>query len=71
MIEVSKGVWVIGGCVYDFIVLEYCDVFKVFNEWICVGECGELEFDIIGYWGICCYMEFYVVFLKCLNGDFV
>ncbi|MVF14475.1 PAS domain S-box protein [Ketobacter sp. MCCC 1A13808] len=71
MIEVSKGARVIGGCVYDLIAPEYRDAFKAFNERICAGERGELEFDIIGYQGTRRHMESHAVALKRSNGDFV
>ncbi|RLP55060.1 MAG: PAS domain S-box protein [Ketobacter sp.] len=71
MIEVSKGARVIGGCVYDLIAPEYRDAFKAFNERICAGERGELEFDIIGYRGTRRHMESHAVPLKRSNGDFV
>jgi PAS domain S-box-containing protein len=48
---------VVGKSVYDLIALEDRDRFKAFNESICRGEQGSLQFDIIGLEGKRRHME--------------
>jgi PAS domain S-box-containing protein len=38
---------VIGGSVYDLVAPEFREAFRSFNEMVCSGERGSLEFDII------------------------
>ena len=47
----------IGKNVYDLIAPEDRDRFREFNERICQGEKGSLEFDIVGLQGARCHME--------------
>ena len=48
---------VLGKCVYDLIAPEHRDAFRAFNERICRGEKGSLEFDIVGLHGSRRHME--------------
>jgi PAS domain S-box-containing protein len=48
---------VTGGCVYDLIAPEHREKFRKFNERVCRGERGTLEFDIIGLEGTRRHME--------------
>jgi len=48
---------VVGGSVYDLIAPESRDSFIAFNEAVCRGEKGSLEFDIIGLDGQRRHME--------------
>ena len=48
---------VVGGSVYDLIAPEDRDRFKAFNQSICRGEQGSLQFDIIGLEGKRRHME--------------
>ncbi len=60
----------IGQCVYDIIAPEFRDAFKAFNDRICRGERGTLEFDIIGLKGTRRHMETRAVPLPASNGGF-
>ncbi|MBX0297540.1 MEDS domain-containing protein [Haloarcula nitratireducens] len=51
MVEAESGSDVIGKCVYDLIAPEHRETFREFNEKICQGERGTLEFDIISLEG--------------------
>ena len=42
---------VIGKSVYDLIAPEFKEAFRIFNERICQGEKGSLEFDVVGLQG--------------------
>ena len=48
---------VVGKNVYDLIAPEDRDRFKAFNESICRGEQGSLQFDIVGLEGKRRHME--------------
>jgi PAS domain S-box-containing protein len=48
---------VVGKNVYDLIAAEDRDLFKAFNERICRGEQGSLQFDIVGLEGKRRHME--------------
>lgn len=60
----------LGQCVYNIIAPEFRDAFRVFNEAICRGERGTLEFDIIGLKGTRRHMETTAVPLPAANGGF-
>ncbi len=47
----------IGQCVYNVIAPEHRDAFRAFNELVCRGERGTLEFDFIGLRGTRRHME--------------
>jgi PAS domain S-box-containing protein len=51
MIEASDEAAVRGQCVYELIVPEHRERYRAFNERICQGDSGTLEFDIVGLGG--------------------
>ncbi len=51
MIGASSAADAVGKSVYDLVAPEFRDAFQDFNERICRGEKGSLEFDIIGFRG--------------------
>ncbi|HUP77035.1 MAG TPA: PAS domain-containing protein [Pirellula sp.] len=53
-----------GKCVYALILDEYRDSFREFNERVCRGEKGSLEFEIVGLRGTTRHMETYAVPLR-------
>ncbi|BAY37007.1 two-component hybrid sensor and regulator [Nostoc sp. NIES-2111] len=50
-IEADSGDVVTGNSVYSLIVPEYRQAFRQFNESVCQGQAGKLEFEIITYKG--------------------
>jgi PAS domain S-box-containing protein len=48
MVGADSSEAVIGKCVYDLIAPEHRERYREFNERICGGERGSLEFDIVG-----------------------
>ncbi len=66
----SEGA-VIGGNVYDLIAPEDRLRFREFNEGICRGEKGSLEFDIIGLHGVRRHMESHAAPLRYSDGTTV
>ncbi|BCL37935.1 response regulator [Nostoc sp. MS1] len=50
-IEADSADAVIGKSVYSLIVPEYRQAFRQFNESVCQGQAGKLEFEIITYKG--------------------
>jgi PAS domain S-box-containing protein len=69
MIEADSVEQVIGCNVYDIIAPEYRERYRAFNERICGGEKGALEFDIIGLKGTRLYMETHAVPLTLQGGE--
>ncbi|WP_137286289.1 MEDS domain-containing protein [Halorussus salinisoli] len=57
MVEAPVESDVVGECVYDLIAPEHRQRFREFNERICRGERGTLEFDIVGLEGTRRHME--------------
>ena len=51
MIGAQSAEGVLGQCVYDLIAPEDRERFREFNERVCRGESGALEFDILGLAG--------------------
>lgn len=51
MLGAQSAAQIVGGSVYDLIAPEHRDRFREFNQKICAGEKGSLEFDIIGLQG--------------------
>jgi PAS domain S-box-containing protein len=62
---------VAGSCVYEIIAPEYRSAFQEFNERICAGENGVLEFDIVGLGGTRRNMETHAVPLEQSDGTLV
>jgi PAS domain S-box-containing protein len=48
MIEADRADQVIGQCAYPIVALEYRAAFQEFNERVCRGEPGSMQYDIIG-----------------------
>ncbi|WP_320443097.1 MEDS domain-containing protein [Halosolutus halophilus] len=59
---------VIGKSVYDLIAPEHRELFREFNERICRGERGTLEFDIVGQNGTRRHMETHATPLRHPDG---
>ena len=57
MVDADVESDVVGECVYDLIAPEDRERFRAFNERICQGESGTLEFGIIGLEGTHRHME--------------
>src|SRR5262249_48133341 len=57
MVEAAGGEEVVGKCVYDLIAPEHREAFRAFNERVCRGEGGSLEFDLVGLRGTRRHME--------------
>ncbi|UPV76441.1 MEDS domain-containing protein (plasmid) [Halorussus limi] len=57
MVEADSTSDVVGECVYDLIAPEDREEFRKFNERICGGERGSMEFDIVGLDGTRRHME--------------
>ncbi|WP_193570272.1 MEDS domain-containing protein [Halorussus rarus] len=57
MVEADSADAVTGECIYDVIAPEDRERFREFNERICSGERGTLEFDIVGLNGTRRHME--------------
>ncbi len=60
-----------GKCVYALVCDEYRDAFREFNERVCRGEKGSLEFEIVGLRGTRRHMETFAVPLRWPDGGFV
>ncbi|WP_224270807.1 MEDS domain-containing protein [Haloprofundus salinisoli] len=67
MVEADSDSDVIGNCIYDLIAPEHREMFREFNERICQGESGTLEFDIIGLEGTRRHMETHAAPLQSPN----
>ncbi|ADB61471.1 multi-sensor signal transduction histidine kinase [Haloterrigena turkmenica DSM 5511] len=71
MVEADAASDVVGECVYDLIAPEDRERFREFNERICRGERGTLEFDIIGLEGTRRQMESHAESLQRPDGTTV
>ena len=71
MVGADSAQTVVGKNVYDLIAPEDRDRFRAFNEKICRGEKGSLEFEISGLLGKRRQMETYAVPLRQPNGRVV
>jgi len=71
MIEADSSEAVIGKCVYDLIAPEHRERYREFNERICGGERGSLEFDIVGLKGQRRHMETHAAPLQSTDGSCV
>ncbi len=70
MVEADPGRPVLGGCVYDVIAPEFRAAFRRFNEEVCRGEPGSLEFDLVGLKGTRRHMETHAVPLPTPDGTY-
>ncbi len=61
----------IGKCIYDFIAPEDRQRYREFNERICRGERGTLEFDVINLAGTRRHLESHSAPLQLSNGEVV
>ena len=68
MVQADSASDVIGVCVYDLIAPEHRRAFREFNERICRGERGTLEFDIVGLEGGRRHMETHAAPLRSPDG---
>ncbi len=57
MVGAQRAEEVVGKSIYDIIAPEHREKFRAFNERICGGEKGTLEFDIVGLTGVRRNME--------------
>jgi len=71
MVGAQRLDMVVGKNVYDLIAREDRDRFRQFNERICNGERGSLEFDIVGIQGVRRHMETHAVPLRNADGSLV
>ena len=71
MVDADRPENVNGKCVYNLVGEEYRDAFREFNERVCRGEKGSLEFEIVGLRGTRRHMETCAVPLRWPGGDFV
>ncbi len=69
MVGAASADAVLGKNVYGFIAPEDREKFKEFNERVCKGEKGSLEFDIIGLQGVRRHMESHSVPLHNPDGS--
>jgi PAS domain S-box-containing protein len=68
MVGADSSEAVVGKCVYDVIAPEHRERYKEFNERICGGERGSLEFDIVGLKGQRRHMETHAAPLQTTDG---
>ena len=71
MVGADSADMVIGKNVYDLIDAKDRDRFRAFNERICSGEKGSLEFDIVGLHGQVRHMETHAAPLRNPDGTVV
>ena len=71
MVEAPAESAVVGEYVYDLIAPEHRERFREFNERVCRGERGTLEFDIIGLEGTRRHMETHAAPLQRSDGTTV
>ncbi|HLH05553.1 MAG TPA: PAS domain S-box protein [Bryobacteraceae bacterium] len=71
MIGATRPDDVTGRSVYDLIMPEHREFYREFNERICRGEKGTLEFDIVGFAGERRNMETHAAPLRYFDGNTV
>ena len=71
MVDAASAETVAGAKVYDLIAPEDRERFREFNERICSGEKGSLEFDIVSLQGVRRHMESHAAPLQHLDGSVV
>ena len=69
MVEADSSEAVIDKCVYDLIAPEDRNRYREFNERVCEGERGALEFDIVGLKGRRRHMETHAAPLQTADGS--
>src|SRR5262249_5001999 len=52
MVGAERADQVVGKSIYDFIAEEHRQAFREFNQRICSGEKGMIEFDMVGFGGV-------------------
>lgn len=68
MVQAARPEDVEGKSIYDVIAPQFRDSFRAFNERICRGERGSMEFDLIGLQGRRRHMESYAAPLHRQDG---
>ncbi|MFI3217650.1 MAG: PAS domain-containing protein, partial [Methylococcales bacterium] len=71
MIEADSEDEVRNQCVYSLLAPEYRDAFQAFNEVVCDGKSGKMEFEMIGLKNTRHWMETRAVPFSLENGDIV
>jgi PAS domain S-box-containing protein len=71
MVGAESGEAVIGKCLYDIIAVEHRQRYRDFNQRICGGERGSLEFDIVALKGQRRHMETHAAPLQTTEGSCV
>ena len=71
MVGASCPELVVGKNVYNLIALHDRERFRDFNERVCNGEKGSLEFDIVGLDGVSHHMESHAAPLRMTDGSVV
>lgn len=68
LLEANSPAELEGKCFYEVIAPEYRDAFRRFNERICRGTKGSVQFEIVGLKGGRRFMETYAVPLRWFDG---
>jgi PAS domain S-box-containing protein len=71
MIGAARAEDMVGRSVYDLVVPEHREMFRAFNERICRGEKGTLEFEMIGAGGVRRHMDTHAAPLAMPDGTTV
>jgi signal transduction histidine kinase len=71
MVGATSPAMVVGKNVYDIIAPHDREKFRVFNEGVCRGERGTLEFDIVGLDGVGHHMETHAAPMTMSDGSVV
>jgi PAS domain S-box-containing protein len=71
MVGADSAEEVVGKNIYDLVAAEHRDRFKAFNERVCKGELGSIEFEIVGLKGKRRYMETHAAPLRNPDGTIV
>ncbi|MBV8607165.1 MAG: PAS domain S-box protein, partial [Singulisphaera sp.] len=71
MLEVDRAEDILGRCLYDVIAPEQREAYREFNERVCAGVGGTLEFDIVGLRGTRRKMETRAVPLRDAQGRLI
>jgi PAS domain S-box-containing protein len=71
MVDAERPEHVVGKSVYDLIAPEHREKFRSFNEKICNGERGSVQFDFQGLRGLRRHMETHAAPLRDQNGRIV